>query len=295
LDFLDYRDVIPTFTQRARDEGAELLMIVGHMCAAQTRQLAPLAAEHGVSIIGGGHCHEEVNEIEQGVHLIESGFFMRGYVRIEMLFDTESDQIVEVEVEQVSNRSRADQQISDIMDAWRSRSKPSLWEVIGYADESIDRTSPEMAAMLLRPWLSAWPDAQIALADPRYVQQDLYPGSISPSTIIGLLSTTNELVEIEITGAQLIEIVDKRRPLVAGLIEDDLYRLRDGNPIDPDSTYRLLVPETLYAGGYYYEFFRFDPEPTFTGLDWRQPPIDWIASLNTTRAQPLNQYLAANP
>jgi 5'-nucleotidase/UDP-sugar diphosphatase len=295
LNFMEYRDVIPTFSVKAREDGAELLMIIAHVCAAQTRVLAPLAAEHGIHIIGGGHCHEEVNEVVDGVRLVESGFFMRGYIRIELLFDTEIDQIIEIDVEQISNRSSPDPQISDIMEAWRIRTEPSLWETIGYADESIGRTSPEMAAILLEPWLAAWPEAQIAMADPRYVQQDLYPGSISPSTIIGLLSTTNELVEVDITGAQIVEIMQDRQPLIAGIVEDDDSWLADDEPINLDTTYQVLVPDALYSGGYYYEFFRLDAEPTYTGIDWRQPPTDWIASLNTSRSQPLNLPLAGAP
>ena len=73
--------------------------------------------------------------------------------------------------------------------------------MIGYADQQINRDSAEMAALLLDPWLEAWPEADVALADPRYVQQDLYPGEITVASIWGLLPTPNELVEVELTGA----------------------------------------------------------------------------------------------
>jgi 2',3'-cyclic-nucleotide 2'-phosphodiesterase (5'-nucleotidase family) len=295
LDFLDYRDVVPTFTRRAREDGAELLMIVGHTCAAQTRQLAPLAAEHGVSIIGGGHCHEEINEVVQGVRLIESGFFMRGYVRIELLFDTSTDTLEELRVEQISNTgARTDRTVSESMEAWRAQIDPALWNPIGYADRSIDRQSEMMSALLVEPWLAAWPTADVAIADPRYVQQDLYPGELSAATIVGLLSTSNELVEIDIPGEALIEIIESRGPLVAGL-QVDSYQLWSGELIEPQKQYRLLIPDTLYAGGYYYELSQFDPEPIFTGIDWREPAINWIASLESSRSQPLESFLSGSP
>ncbi|MFQ5923929.1 MAG: 5'-nucleotidase C-terminal domain-containing protein, partial [Anaerolineales bacterium] len=144
---------------------------------------------------------------------------------------------------------------------------------------------------LLKPWLRAWPEADVAPASPRYVQQDLYPGEIMPATILGLLSTNNELVEVELTGAELVETIEAHHPLAAGVEELGGYRLAGGPPIDPESTYGVLVPEALYWGGDYYEFSKFDAEPTYTGIDWRQPPIDWIRSVGSSRSEPISNFL----
>ena len=294
LDILPYADVLPETAKRAREEGAELLLIVGHVCAGETRVLAPLAARFDIPLIGGGHCHQEISEVVDGVRLVESGFFNRGYTRIELLFDTENDTIVELESEFVPNRAgREDPEIAELIDDWRVRTDQAVWEVIGFADPSIDRKSPEMAALLLEPWLEAWPSADVALASSRYVQQDLFPGDITPGVIIGLLSTTNQLVEASITGRQLIETIETHGPLMAGIVEEgDGYRLSDGRSVDLEATYRVLVPEALYAGGNYYEFFKFDPDPTYTGIDWRQPPIDWIRSIGSSESEPINNFIS---
>ena len=294
LDFLPYADVIPDVAARARDEGAELLLIVGHVCAGETRALAPIAAQFDIHLIGGGHCHQEINEVVDRVQLIESGFFNRGYTRIDLLFDTESDEIIEMESEFAPNRAgREDPEIAALIESWRERTDNAIWEVIGYADPSIDRKSPQMAELLLEPWLEAWPSADVALASSRYVQQDLFPGEISSGVIIGLLSTTNELVEVGMTGAQLIETIETHRPLMAGVDEEqEFYRLADGRIVDPEATYRVLVPEALYAGGNYYEFFKFDRNPTYTGIDWRQPALDWIRAVGSSERKPINGFLS---
>ncbi|GMR10848.1 MAG: bifunctional UDP-sugar hydrolase/5'-nucleotidase [Anaerolineae bacterium] len=294
LDFLPYADVLPDIAKRARDEGAELLLIVGHVCAGETRALAPIAAQLDIRFIGGGHCHQEINEVVDGVRLVESGFFNRGYTRVDLLYDTDADQIVEMETEFVRNKAgREDPDIAQLIDDWRARTDEAIWEVIGFAEPSIDRKSPQMAALLLEPWLKAWPSADVALASSRYVQQDLFPGDISPSVIIGLLSTANQLVEADITGRQLIETIETHRPLMAGIAEQgDVYRLADGRIVDLEATYRVLIPEALYAGGNYYEFFKFDPNPTYTGIDWRQPPLDWIRSVGSTEREPINGFLS---
>ena len=293
FEFLPYADVLPDIAASARSEGAELLLIIGHVCGGETRALAPIAANLDIHFIGGGHCHQEINEVVEGVQLVESGFFNRGYTRIDLLFDKDADEIIEMDSEFVPNKAgREDAEITALIESWRERTDEALWETIGYADPGIGRKSPEMAALLLNPWLEAWPDAVAALASPRYVQQDLFQGEITPGVIIGILSTTNELVEVDITGAQLVETIEMHKPLMAGIVEgEDGYRLADGRAIDLSATYLILVPETLYSGGDYYEFFKFDPEPTNTRIDWRQPPIDWIRSVNSTKREPINEFL----
>ncbi len=288
LRFLEYREVIPTFAAQARADGAELLMIIAHVCIGETRELAQLAAENGISIIGGGHCHEEHNEVKNEVRLVESGYFMRGYIRLELLFDIETDRIVDEHSELIRNPAwRGDPQVLQLMEQWQARADPALWEPIGYADRSIDRESAQMAELLLMPWLEAWPEADVALADPRYVQQDLYPGPITAATVEGILSTTNQLVEVELSGAELIEVIESRHPLVAGVERLGDQLLIAGSPVELSAVYRVLVSDSLYAGGNGYSIAAFDRSPVFTGIDWRLPAVEWIASIGSGPADPI--------
>jgi 2',3'-cyclic-nucleotide 2'-phosphodiesterase (5'-nucleotidase family) len=289
LRFLPYKDVLPETVAAVREQGAELVVLLSHLCASETRALAPLAAELGIPLIGGGHCHEEIDEILEGVQLIESGYFLRGYVRVELLFDRQAGKALDMRVELVRNRTgRLDPGVQDLMAGWRSRLDPELWQPIGYADQKIGRTAPEMAALLLPGWLQAWPGAEVALAEPRYVQQDLYPGDITPATVIGLLSTTNQLVEIELSGAELLEVVESRHPLVWGVAQS-------GELLQSDRRYRVLVPDALYHGGWYYRFQELDPDPVFTGIDWRDPTVGWVRELDSSQAQPIALRLPVSP
>src|SRR3970282_490973 len=118
--------------------GAELVILLSHLCASETRALAPLAAELGIPLIGGGHCHEEIDELREGVQLIESGYFLRGYVRVELLFDRQAGKALEMRVELVRNRTgRLDPHVQDLMAEWRSRLHPALWQPIGFARPAV--------------------------------------------------------------------------------------------------------------------------------------------------------------
>ena len=74
IEFLSYAEVLPEAASEAREAGAELLLIIGHLCAGETRALADDAAANGIYFLGGGHCHEEINEIVGSVRIVESGF-----------------------------------------------------------------------------------------------------------------------------------------------------------------------------------------------------------------------------
>jgi 2',3'-cyclic-nucleotide 2'-phosphodiesterase (5'-nucleotidase family) len=102
----------------------------------------------------------------------------------------------------------------------------------------------------------------------------LYPGEITVASIWGSLPTPNELVEVDLTGPQLIEVIESRNLLVAGLTGGSEYRLSSGAPVELDAVYQVLVSDSLYTGGNYYDLFRLDADPIYLELDWRLPAGD---------------------
>ena len=296
LDFTNYQDAIETYVPQMRAEGAELILIISHLCVRDTGALAPFAAEKGVAFIGGGHCHQEVSEIADGARVIESGYFMRGYTRVDLYFDKALGEVVASEVEFVPNKEgKADREIQSIIDDWRGKIDPTWWEVIGYTKEEIDRRTLMMDRIVTGSWLEAWPEAEVALASRRYMQQDIEAGDITRASILSVLATENRLLEVTLTGEQLRSTITSRQPMMAGISEvGDDFVLADGSPLQPDGTYRVLIPHSLYSGGNYYEFYLFDEHPVETGLDWRTPVIEWIQSLGTSKKKPLDITLQEN-
>jgi len=294
LEFRPYKESLETYVPEMRAAGADLIVVAGHICGSEMETLAEPAAALGVSLIAGGHCHEEIRETVAGVTLIESGSFLTGYTRVDLLVDTAEDRVVDVQTEYKSNRrGAADPDMAARIASWALKLPPDMLEPLGYVREGIDRESAAMRRLLLQAWLDADPQADIALASARYVQQDLLPGVVSEATVIGMLPTRNTLMRIKLTGEQLEQVVETNRPLVAGLTETaDGYHLADGLPLDLQATYEVLLPDTLYLGGNYYDVARFDSSPTATGIDWRAPTLALLRALGTDRSRPLDQVLA---
>jgi 5'-nucleotidase / UDP-sugar diphosphatase len=61
--------------------------------------------------------------------------------------------------------------------------------------------------------------------------------------------------------------------------------------VDPQASYRVLVNDYMYAGGDGYAFATYDPDAYMTGIDWRQPVIEWISQLDTSPQNPLEAFL----
>jgi 5'-nucleotidase/UDP-sugar diphosphatase len=293
LEFRPYAEALETYVPEMRAAGADLIIVAGHICGSEAEALAETASGLGIPLIAGGHCHEQIVGSVGGVTLIESGSFLQGYTRVDLLVDTAQDRVVEMHAEYKPNkRGAGDPEMAARIDSWARQLPAGMLDPIGYAGENIDRQSPEMRRLLLEAWLEADPQADVALASARYVQQDLLPGEVTQATLIGILPTENQLVRIELTGEQLLATLESRRPLVAGMSETpDGWRLSNGKPIDPQATYRVLLPDTLYLGGNYYDVARFDPSPTSTGIDWREPTLALLRALGTSRSNPLETAL----
>ena len=292
FDFVPYREALEQVVPQVKADGAELLIVVGHIAAGEMRALAPTAAELGIAVIGGGHRNERVSRVASGVALIEAGAYMEAYAKVELTFDTATGTVVSVEPSTHSNvRGTPDPEIAGVIAHWRAQADESLSHVIGYAEQEIGRHSNALSNMITDAWLYAYPSADIALTNFGGIRQSIPAGDITLADIVGVLPFNNVLVDVELTGAQLIANIVCCSPLVGGMTALGDYQLADGTALDPDAVYRVLVNDFMYAGGSDFLFHQQDPDAYNTAIDWRQPVIDWITSLGTSPDDPLDAYL----
>lgn len=293
LEVIPYADALEEYAPQARAEGAELLVVASHLCNGELQQLAATAAELGISVFGGGHCHEELAEGQDGVLLMQSGYFLHGYARVEFYFDKSTRQITGSSVEVRPNPAgKADQGMAARVESWRTHLEAEVFAPIGYTKDGIKRTSPDMAALLTQGWLAAVPEADLVFASSRYVQQSIPAGDITPATVVGVLPTENTLFLMHLSGEQVLATLQANRPIVGGLNEKDgQYFLGNGAPLDPQATYAVLIPKALYHGGNGYNVKALDPQARDTGIDWRQAVIDALRSLGSSQEHPLETML----
>jgi 2',3'-cyclic-nucleotide 2'-phosphodiesterase (5'-nucleotidase family) len=140
--------------------------------------------------------------------------------------------------------------------------------------------------------LTAYPAADISFTNIGGIRQSIPAGDITVGTIVGVLPFENEMVQLELTGAQIVDCVEDL--IMGGMTTIGGYKLADGTPIDAGTTYIVLTTDYLYSRTDYCFQYN-DASPYRTSIHYRQPMIDWIKSLNTSQADPLDNYLDHTP
>jgi 2',3'-cyclic-nucleotide 2'-phosphodiesterase (5'-nucleotidase family) len=291
--FKSYEQVLLDLIPEVQAQGTDVILIIGHVCNNELHEIADVGRKFDIPLMAGGHCHQEHNETVEGVQLIESGYFLRGYAYAEMYVDIEADEVVAISTDIHRNEPGSGvASIEQRVDYWHSQLDPTYWRPIGYTESGIDRRSSLMDRLLTDSWLKAYPQAQVAIASRRYVQQSIDPGEISAATIVGILPVDNELFHIQLSGKELAATIKQRDPVMGGLIEsEEGFAWPDGTALDPEETVDVLLPDVIYYGANYYDVQALDPEPVNTGIDWRQPVEQLLLAYASTPEQPLETLL----
>ncbi len=288
-EFIPYEEAINTYAPVLQDRGAEIIIIIGHICEQEMIDLIPVAKNYDISVIGGGHCHQIVSRQIEGIALIQAGAYMAAYAKVELDYFPETKKVNLVSNEFIINEEGfSDQSIESIIEDWRSMSDSELNLKIGYCEETIQQESVEMGNMVVDSWFYTFPDADVSITNAGGIRQDIKAGDITVETIVGLLPFENTLYTLDLTGAELLDC--SRNYLIGGMTTTDGNFLSDGTPIHNDSVYQVLTTDYLYSISSN-RMSEYDPDPEYTSVNYRQPLIDWLKTINSSAMDPLENYL----
>jgi len=290
-NFISYETALEEWVPQVWAEGVDIVLCVTHLCRNEMRNLIPLAQELEISMIGGGHCHELVSEVQGDgtVALIEGGWGMRYYASLNIWYN--SGKMV---VENLATKTRENQggspdpTVESIVSFWETATVDALGEVIGYVENSILSDSAPMHNLVTDSWLFNYPNADIAFTNKGGIRQSIEAGDITKGDIIGVLPFNNNILELQLTGQEVIDCLGNHA--VAGITTIGGYFHMDGTPLKLDSTYSVLTTDYLYVqdGN---QLSDYDPNPYYTQMNYHQPSVDYILSLNTSSSNPLDDYL----
>lgn len=289
--FTDYAAAVSKYAQEAKKAGATVLIVVGHICSSEMNSLVSVAAANGICIIGGGHCHQKYLSMNNGVVLIEAGSNMTAYGKVEFDYSTTDSTTSNFQYKVVDNTgSNYDAGIQQIVEHWKTETDKELSEQIGYCDQTIAQNSTAMRNMVCDSWLHSFPDADVSLTNGGGIRQSIPAGPVTLSTIVGLLPFENTIVKLKLTGQQLKEMALAGDICMGGMTTIGGFFLSDGTEIQDASIYTVLTTDYLYVRDDY-NFSKYDPNPEYTYIQYRQPVIDWLKSIHTSTSNPLSNYL----
>lgn len=289
-DFIDYGTALNEYVPQLKAERADIIMLIGYICFSEMEALLPIAKDLGISIMGGGHCHEAHSAKIENIALLESGSHLENYAKVDLFFDISEKKMLDMIPSWVSNTGGTpDPEIQAIVTKWDNKMDESLSNVIGFASADIGQRSIAIRNMVTDSWLVSIPSADVSLSNSGGIRQAILAGDINLEVIVGVLPFNNEIVEMKLTGRELIDNIHGEI-IIGGITTIGGYYLSDGTQIHMDSTYDVLTTDYLYSRTDF-NFQIDDPEPYNTSINYRQPTIDWIESLQTSDTDPLNNHL----
>lgn len=299
FDFIDYEMALREVVPEMRRQGAQVILATTHICRKDLIALAQSVADLGISLFGGGHCHQRFAERIGNTAVIGGGGDLVAYAKAELEYDPLSQQ---VSIQQVSTHfnqavEAESTKVAQTIAYWQAQAATELDRVIGYSAAGLSRRSDTLQALVVQSWLQAYPAADIALNNLGGIRADMPAGNLTVGDVIGIMPFDNTLVEVNLSGAELANVMNGRdgNTAAAGMrwngnqwIDTD-----SDQPLQAEQRYSVLVNDYMYTGGSGYRFQAFDPAGYDTSIQWRQPVLDWVEAQNSSSSNPLDAALQA--
>ncbi|MCE1203608.1 MAG: 5'-nucleotidase C-terminal domain-containing protein [Holophagaceae bacterium] len=134
---------------------------------------------------------------------------------------------------------------------------------------------------------------RFAITNAGGLRANLRPGQLKVADIFEMMPFENELVVIELTGAEVIQVMKEGivrrggepasgvKTVVGGTPEAVTYAItwEDGSPIDSTATVKVATSDYLYGGGDSIPTLKKGRKPFTTGLTLRQMLLDECSAL----------------
>ena len=314
LTFGDYETALRREVPKMRADGADLIILQAHVCSDELVPLAGAVSDLDIALMEGGHCHETFTGQVGDTLILEGHWAWRAYGKTQLFIDPVTYEVLDYTQEIVMNEYVTDEgnpvtpdpAIEAIVETWEDAVDDEMGEVIGYTQEGITRRSWEQANYVTDSWLWAYGTADIAMTNWGGLRADIPAGDITVGDVVGVLPFENRIVDCTITGAEVIDNLECCGGVaIAGITytyyEDggmrvvDAVTLTNGSPLVVTHTYSVLVNDFMYAGGDGFLFGSQDTDAYDTGIQWRQPVIDWTVAQNTSAGNPIDPLLDDEP
>ena len=235
-----------------------------------------------IDLIIDGHSHSELNqyEIVNGTILTSTGEHFKNVGVVTIQYDLMADEIIKLVPHQISmkqlEKCEEDTEVKSVIDRIKNNQKSILEEVIGTTAIKLEggRSSvlnghTNLGHLLTAAMLNET-QADISLINGGTIRDSIDVGMITKGDVLKVLPFSNHIVTVEMTGKQLIEILNKGLVIGSGrflhfaglLVEAKLvqeagcpYRYEvlsvqfNQQPLELTQTYVVAMNDFMVAGG----------------------------------------------
>ena len=235
-----------------------------------------------IDVIIDGHSHSELNqyEIVNGTILTSTGEHFKNVGVVTIQYDLMADEIIKLVPHQISmkqlEKCEEDTEVKSVIDRIKNNQKSILEEVIGTTAIKLEggRSSvlnghTNLGHLLTAAMLNET-QADISLINGGTIRDSIDVGMITKGDVLKVLPFSNHIVTVEMTGKQLIEILNKGLVIGSGrflhfagllveakLVQEagcpDRYEVLsvqfNQQPLELTQTYVVAMNDFMVAGG----------------------------------------------
>lgn len=244
---LTFADPVPfakDLSAELRAKGADIVMVTSHLPGEQDLktkeimgELVDLANGTGngtLDAIVGGHSHRRVSGIVNGIPVIEAQSWLSAVGHIQLFVDKDSKKVVSSEaslLETYDNLTTADEDVTKIVNEYKSRISDKANEVEGIAGEKLhrlsyryeinggkDRDGVNPLGASITDAMRASEKSDVAFTNAGGIRADIEPGEMTYSEMFEVLPFGNYNVTGTMTAQQIkaaLEVLDKYTSLPA--------------------------------------------------------------------------------
>jgi 2',3'-cyclic-nucleotide 2'-phosphodiesterase (5'-nucleotidase family) len=273
-------------------QDTDINLVIAHICVEPLERLIRNTRDLDIALFGAGHCNELLAKRVHDAVLLSGGFHFTAYAKASFTVDTESNVISQRMFTIHDNEHATESEtIAGIVRSWSAETEEILSEELAYSDRVFERRGDKLEQAIVNSWLLADSSADIAITNAGGIRIDLPEGIIDVGTVMALMPFDNTIIATELDGATVRTVVETgTRPVVGGLIRrgNRWVLSASGEELGDDKTYRVLVNSFMYAGGDGYNIIpETDPDGFDTGINYRQPFLDWLQAQESSDQNPL--------
>lgn len=281
VSFLDLQQTaaaVNDAVEQLRRRNVETIVVTAHqgLETATEGALADLVAQLSpeVDLVLGGHIPLEFDTVINGIPVVQSFGNTRGYADVTLTVDRATKDVVGVDTAVKAtyvDGIAPDAQVQAIVDRYQATLKEALGGTVGAATTSIVRgatrtVESEMGNFVTDAMRTYLEGVDIAVTNAGGLRADIAAGPITLEEVYAVLPFNNTLVTMDLTGAQVIEVLEQGANSQYGTVQVSGLRwsydaaapfgdrvtavtLADGTPLDPTATYRVATNNFMATGG----------------------------------------------
>ncbi|WP_281889228.1 5'-nucleotidase C-terminal domain-containing protein [Paenibacillus sp. YYML68] len=285
LVFTDAVEEVNLAVSELKDQGVKAIIVLAHMAAdadahnTLTGEAVDLAnkIDDEVDVIFAAHNHKEVKGEVDGKLVVSAWEYSKALMDVDLEISRETGDVVSKTAEILYNLRTvdADVHVQGIIDHYHQLAGSQLQQVVGYNAKDMGKDYPGLGigvygdkplGNLIADAMRAEMNADFALMNGGGVRDTLNVGDITWEELYKIQPFNNTLIKVEVTGAQMKEIVEPllgTNPVFGPDSHIGGFRytwavvgntrkvidltLPDGTPLDPNATYTVVVNSFMFT------------------------------------------------